>query len=216
MKKMFSLLAVLTFSTAALFAQNAVTNDSIVKMTKAGLSDSIIIATIDSSPNAFSTTPDALVALKNAGVSDKVIGEMVKVKTTAPATAQDSNTAQAPLPPPTAPSGPPRVFLTSTNSGSNWGGILHNQTMEMSKDFGRDCPSVVITVNQNSADYVVNLNHVESGLIYRDNQMQVSNHNGDVISEPSGRGESIAAGVKRSCDAIMADWNHAPAPPPAQ
>ena len=41
-------------------------NDSIVKMSKAGLDDKIIIQTIQTQPGHYETNPDNLIALKNA------------------------------------------------------------------------------------------------------------------------------------------------------
>jgi len=60
----------------AVLAQEALTNDSIVKMVKAGLGDEIIVSTIQSQPGNYNVTPDALVALKGNGVSDKVLAAM--------------------------------------------------------------------------------------------------------------------------------------------
>src|SRR5882724_6149366 len=71
----------------ALVAQSALTNDVIIKMTKAGLSDDIIVSTIGSQPAKFSTSADDLIALKKAGVSDKVIGAMMTKGSAAPAAA---------------------------------------------------------------------------------------------------------------------------------
>lgn len=62
---------------AVCFAQAPMTNDSIKKMVKAGLSDDIVISTIKSQPAKYSTTPDDLIALKAAGVSDRVISALV-------------------------------------------------------------------------------------------------------------------------------------------
>lgn len=60
------------------FGQTPLTNDTIVKMVKAGLGDDVVISTITSQPAKFATTPDDLIALKGAGVSDRVIGVMVE------------------------------------------------------------------------------------------------------------------------------------------
>ena len=49
-------------------------NDDIIKMAKAGLEDSILIAKIKSSQCQFDTTPDALIALKANGISSAVGG----------------------------------------------------------------------------------------------------------------------------------------------
>jgi hypothetical protein len=53
------------------------TNDSIVKLVKAGLGDDLILQTINAQPGSYKTDADALVALKEAGVSDRVITAMV-------------------------------------------------------------------------------------------------------------------------------------------
>lgn len=51
-------------------------NDTIIKMAKAGLDDTVIIQTIQTQPGRFDTTPDDLISLKNAGVSQNVIAAM--------------------------------------------------------------------------------------------------------------------------------------------
>ena len=55
----------------------AMTNDSVVRMVKAGLSDELIAQTISTQPGAYTTDAESLVALKQAGVSDRVITAMV-------------------------------------------------------------------------------------------------------------------------------------------
>ncbi len=76
--------------------------------------------------------------------------------------------------------------------------------MEMSKDFEKVCPGVRVTVNQQMADYTVLLNHIEVGLLARDNQMQVADKNGDLLQTKEGGG--IKGGVKKVCELILADW----------
>jgi hypothetical protein len=51
-------------------------NDDILKMAKAGLSDDILVQTIQSKPGHYDTAPDDLIALKTAGISDRVISTM--------------------------------------------------------------------------------------------------------------------------------------------
>ncbi|MGA2119451.1 MAG: hypothetical protein ABSH56_32465 [Bryobacteraceae bacterium] len=71
-------IAVLTAICAVLaFAQTALTNDSVIKMVKAGLGDELVVNMVKAQPGAYSTGPDDLIALKSAGVSDKIIGAMV-------------------------------------------------------------------------------------------------------------------------------------------
>jgi hypothetical protein len=77
--------------------------------------------------------------------------------------------------------------------------------MEMSKDFERDCPGVKISINQAVADYTVVLNHIEVGMFIRDNQFQIANKDGDLISRTK-EGGSIASGVKKACQTILDNW----------
>jgi len=59
------------------FSQATLTNDSIIKMVKAGLGEDIVLSSIRSQPGRYSTGADDLIALKSAGVSDKVIAAMM-------------------------------------------------------------------------------------------------------------------------------------------
>src|SRR5258708_2249152 len=58
-------------------ATKTLTNDSIVRMVKAGLGDDLILQTIAAQPGSYATDADAMVALKGAGVSDRIIAGMV-------------------------------------------------------------------------------------------------------------------------------------------
>jgi hypothetical protein len=77
--------------------------------------------------------------------------------------------------------------------------------MEMSKDFERECSDVRVTLNQQIADYTLVLNHIEVGWFGRDNQFQIADKNGDLLSKTK-EGGSINGGVKVACDTILADW----------
>lgn len=57
--------------------QKAMTNDSVIRLVKAGLGDELILQTINTQPGHYSTDADALVTLKEAGVSDRVITAVV-------------------------------------------------------------------------------------------------------------------------------------------
>ena len=70
----------------AVAAQQAMNNDAVIKMIKAGLSDDLIVTTIKNSPGTYDTSVNGLIALKQAGVSDKVVAAMV-AKANAPAEA---------------------------------------------------------------------------------------------------------------------------------
>jgi hypothetical protein len=122
----------------------------------------------------------------------------------APETPQTAATASsAKAQPPAAPA--PRVFLQAQSKGNNRN-ASRDQSMEMSKDFEEVCPGVRITISQQMADYTVLLNHIEVGLLVRDNQFQLADKNGDLLSKTK-EGGSIKSGVKKVCDLILADWN---------
>ncbi len=196
-----------------LISQQTLNNDSVIKLVKAGLSEDLIITTINASPGTFDTSANGLIALKSAGASDKVVSAIVlRASGSAPAAyapvpppppdgTQVPPTGQAPMAP---PAGKPRVFLTSSSKGTNQN-AARDQSMEMSKDFERDCIGVRISINQAVADYTVALNHIEVGMFIRDNQIQVANKDGDLISKTK-EGGSIAGAVKKACEVILADW----------
>lgn len=76
------------------FAQEVLTNQLVVDMLKAGLSERVVVAKIRTSPTNFDTGTDALIALKKNGVPEKVIEAMMS-PTAAP--------SAAPAPPAGAP-----------------------------------------------------------------------------------------------------------------
>ena len=78
------------FMCSACLAQQALTNDAIVRMSKAGLSDDLILQTINTQPVSFSTSASDLVLLKQAGLSDRVIGAMLSPHLTSAGAAKDA------------------------------------------------------------------------------------------------------------------------------
>jgi len=224
------ILAILAFC-PLLFAQQAngtkeLNNDSVIKLIVAGLSDDLIVSTITTLPGVYDTSADGLIALKSAHASDKVVSAIVLKSTTAstikatneappsqelaresigaPQNGAALNLVAAPSAASAAP-GTPRVFLQSSSKGTNRN-AARDQSMEMSKDLEKDCPGVRVTINQQVADYTVLLNHIEVGFV-RDNQIHVANKDGDLISKTK-EGGSIAGGLKKACDLILADWTN--------
>ncbi len=59
------------------FAQESLTNDSVVKMVKAGLSEPLIVSMIQEQRGRYSLTTDDLVNLKGQGLSHKVLAVML-------------------------------------------------------------------------------------------------------------------------------------------
>jgi hypothetical protein len=98
-----------------LTAQQALNNDSIIKLVKAGLSEDLVISTISASPGTYDTSASGLIALKQAGVSDKVV-EAVLVKSATPSPAALAPSG-APASEPTAP-GAAAPAEAGTASGS--------------------------------------------------------------------------------------------------
>jgi hypothetical protein len=60
-----------------LFAQEEMNNAAVIKLLKAGLSDDLIVNTIDASPGKYDTSANGLDALRNAGADSKVISAVL-------------------------------------------------------------------------------------------------------------------------------------------
>jgi len=74
-----------------LTAQQPLNNDAVIRMAKAGLSDDVIITSINANPGVYDTSTDGLVALKKAKVSDRVVSAIiVKSASGVPPAAQTS------------------------------------------------------------------------------------------------------------------------------
>jgi hypothetical protein len=58
-------------------AQEVLTNDAVLAMKQAGLSDAVILAKIRTSQSRFDVSTQALVSLKQAGLSDQIIEAML-------------------------------------------------------------------------------------------------------------------------------------------
>ena len=74
-KSLFAILSVIFCLAVA--AQQALNNDSVIKLVKAGLSDDLIVTTINASPGAYDTSANGLIALKAAGASDRVVSAVL-------------------------------------------------------------------------------------------------------------------------------------------
>ena len=122
-----------------------------------------------------------------------------------------------------AQQGKPRVYIEGTGNvdvrteagvvgGSGWalGSAhatvgAHNQTMELAKDFSKECPDVTVTLNSTDADYKVAMNHEAfHGLIHKNNQIMVANRRGDLVFSNTSR--AVSHSVNDSCVAILSDW----------
>ena len=91
-----------------------------------------------------------------------------------------------------------RVFLGARSAGAAQVGTFRDQTMEMASDFAVDCPAVQITINETAADFTVQLNHIEAGLLIRNNQIAVYDKMGDLIGQREG------SSIKKAVEAVCA------------
>jgi hypothetical protein len=196
-----------------LLGQQTLNNDSVVGLMKAGFSEDVIISAINRSLGAYDTSVDGLIALKNAGITNKEISAIVakaypQSSAALVPVAEGAPAARAALPVPAQSAKKPRVFLRSQSHSSGWN-ESRDQAMEMSKDFQEVCPEVQVSLNPHLLDYTVELNHSEHSFV-RQNQIQVANKDGDLVSGTSEGGSmkagSIKGDVKKACEAIVADW----------
>jgi hypothetical protein len=64
-----------------LCASAPMSNEDVIKLVKAGVSEALVLSSIDSSETQFDTSADALIKLKQAGISDMIIQRMLTKKT---------------------------------------------------------------------------------------------------------------------------------------
>lgn len=102
MRLLFSGFLALFFFGSLAVAQAPMTNATVIKMTKAGLSEDVIISSINSHPGVYKTNPEDLIALKAAGVRDKVLAAILAkgsgVQTDASKPAKDAPSALGDVP----------------------------------------------------------------------------------------------------------------------
>ncbi len=102
--------------------QKPLTNDDIIKMTKAGLDEDVIVGTMQSNANAFDLSPDGLISLKKGGVSSKVLHTMQSLAKAD----KDSGPALVPASSPAAKAGSNKKEKGSRSNDSltNWKGPM--------------------------------------------------------------------------------------------
>jgi hypothetical protein len=70
--------------TAAVFAQQVLDTDAVLKLVKAGVSESIIVAMVKNQAGKYSLAPDDVIRLKNAGVPDRIVAAMIEHQSSGP------------------------------------------------------------------------------------------------------------------------------------
>ena len=76
-------------------SQEVLTNEAIVELVKAKVSESVIVGMIQTLPARFSLTKDAIIKLKQQGLSDKVLAAMVAKRSSAPQSVPASTAAES-------------------------------------------------------------------------------------------------------------------------
>jgi len=76
MKKL--LVACIVLSSSICVAQEPLTNESVIKLIKAGLSEEIVISMVKSQPAKYNVGTDQIIALKKEGVPDRVLAAMIE------------------------------------------------------------------------------------------------------------------------------------------
>lgn len=165
MRKSFIALVFLAFC-PLLVALQALNNDAVIKLVKAGLSDDLIVSTINAQPGTYDTSTDGLIAFKTAGVSDKVVAAIVAkaeaaqkapppipplppMPPQAPVVAGEQ-AASEPETPPSAdasarPSGQPRIFV---KADPDFG-------VALSAALNKKHAPVIVVLDEKSAEYVL-------------------------------------------------------------
>jgi hypothetical protein len=119
MRKLLLSSIILAGFALAATAQQAMNNDAVIKMVKAGLSDDIIVGSISSQPGQYDTSADGLIALKTAGASDKVVGAMIAKASGAAAPSAAAAPASNGLPP-----GIDEIGVYMQDKSGNWVALM--------------------------------------------------------------------------------------------
>ena len=99
-----TLLLATVFSVLPATAQQGLTNTDIIKMQSAGLSENIILASVNGQPAAYDTSTNGLLALKKAGVSDSVVAAIITRNAAMKSGVSNPSGTNVPT---AAPAGPP-------------------------------------------------------------------------------------------------------------
>src|ERR1035437_3061360 len=83
-KTILILLVLFNVGLTTVYAQDAMTNSTVIKLVKGGLDDKLIEERIKSSDCQFNTSDDSLIYLKAQGVSKGVIAAMMKAPDATP------------------------------------------------------------------------------------------------------------------------------------
>jgi hypothetical protein len=133
MKRLFVSVTMMILLSLAVTPQEVLTNDSVIKMIKAGLGESTIVTMINTQPGKSSLGVSDVISLKGAGVSENIIGAMLKKSGSTGSDPQSLNTEVLPGQVSTGPVNEVGVYFSKGRTwqelqpeGVNWktGGVL--------------------------------------------------------------------------------------------
>lgn len=94
-KRSIILIIIMTLvATTYVFAEEILSNETVVSMVKAKFGETLIISKIKSSKNKFDVSTDAIIELKNQGVSEKIIQTMVEASSVTNTGASEQKSVQ--------------------------------------------------------------------------------------------------------------------------
>ena len=186
-------------------AGEVLTNETLIRLVKAGLRDDVIVGMINSQPGQYSVSPKAVIAMKEAGVSDNVIAAVVNKSSSAGQSSQEApiSNRQSALPDiPTAGKARKLTVLAVSHSTSE-----RNFTVTTPRTTNTNCDLYPNSVNCRSTSYG---GGTEKKAVYRFVEVVAANEGGKVIQYTLSRtarwiwnsldwlndGESFAAEIK--------------------
>jgi hypothetical protein len=105
----------LAISSVTLKAQEPLTNETILKLVKAGIGEETIVGMVNQQPGKYALAEADITALKGAGVSEKIIAAMIVKGTASGASAPPNATPSASATTPNPPAAqPPLILLDAT------------------------------------------------------------------------------------------------------
>ena len=132
--------------TISAWAQQGLTNTDIIKMQSAGLSESVILSSVNSQPAAYNTTTDGLIALKKAGVPDAVVAAMIsRTAAMKSGVANDAGTNLASTTPTGPPAGVDEVGVYYQDRNKNWHPIPSEIVNTKSGAFSKASPPTALS-----------------------------------------------------------------------
>jgi hypothetical protein len=111
---------ILVFVSPPVRGQEPLTNDAVLKLAKAGLSEEVILGMVKLQPAKCSLTPNDILDLKAAGVSDKVIAAMLERAHAGSA----AKPQEQPAPAASVPAGTPTEIGVYHKKNDKWEEVL--------------------------------------------------------------------------------------------